>query len=272
MPDAGLFREVSPPAPLSAFVRRVWGLDLPADGSPERIVPDGCCEIVLTLEGQMLGAAPNGEPAVRPRTILVGQMSRATAVQPLGPVRLVGIRLHPWAAAAFLGCSASDATDRVIDLRVASPALHAGLCSATEGVPHLSSAMAGVIAALQAYVARRPRPGSTVEYCVELIRASPELRVRELARRIGWSEHRLQRTFAVEVGIAPKALARITRIQRAIRLAEREPRQTWAGIAARCGYVDQSHLVRDFGELAGCTPTSLRAEPQPLRDRLLFRD
>ncbi len=33
------YREVSPPPPLSTFVRRVWSLDLPAAGAPERIVP-----------------------------------------------------------------------------------------------------------------------------------------------------------------------------------------------------------------------------------------
>ncbi|NIX22302.1 MAG: hypothetical protein GWN07_21705, partial [Actinobacteria bacterium] len=40
-------------------------------------------------------------------------------------------------------------------------------------------------------------------------------------------------------------------------------------VAARCGYADQSHLVRDFGDLLGETPTSFvgRGRRVPIRSR-----
>ena len=87
-----------------------------------------------------------------------------------------------------------------------------------------------------------------------MIRANPAVAVSRLARRLGWSERRLQRTFAAQVGIPPKTLARITRVQHAIRVAETRPQQTWASIAAGCGYVDQPHLIREFGQLRGAHP------------------
>ncbi|MEU4567367.1 hypothetical protein [Micromonospora sp. NPDC023956] len=34
-------------------------------------------------------------------------------------------------------------------------------------------------------------------------------------------------------------------------------RAGWATPAARCGYYDQSHLIRDFHESAGARPTDL---------------
>jgi AraC-like DNA-binding protein len=96
--------------------------------------------------------------------------------------------------------------------------------------------------------------------------------VGSLARHLGWSERHLQRVFRVRVGIGPKALARITRVQRAILLAQRNSRLTWAAIAARSGFVDQSHLIREFRRLAGDLPTALRQGRSQLRDRLLIRD
>jgi AraC-like DNA-binding protein len=276
-PDPGIgtlpprYHEASPPA-LSAFVRRVWSLDLPAASTPERIVPDGCCEIVFTLDGQVLGSEAGERLNPRPAAILVGQMSRPTLVQAVGAVRLVGIRLHPWAAAEFLGLAAGDFTDQVVDLRLASPALHTLLRPVADRDGDPAVAVTRVIAALSAYAGGRPRPCPAARLAVEMIRGNPAVGVSQLARWLGWSERRLQRTFAAQVGIPPKTLARITRVQHAIRVAEARPQQTWASIAAGCGYVDQPHLVREFGQLAGCTPTALRAEPQPLRDRLLLRD
>ncbi len=266
------YREVSPAPPLSTFVRRVWSLALPAASAPERIVPDGCCEIVLTLDGHVVGGAPGNPLHRRPDAILVGQMSRVTMVQPLGPARLIGIRLHPWAAAEFLELAAGDLRDRIVDLRLASGRLHALFSPLVDHGPQPVPAVARVLTALEEYVAHRPRPRAVARGAVEMIRSNPRVVVSDVARRLGWSERRLQRVFTTEVGIPPKTFARITRVQHAIHCAESHPERTWASVAAGCGYVDQSHLVRDFGELAGCTPMALRGEPQPMRDRLLLRD
>ncbi|TIS82827.1 MAG: helix-turn-helix transcriptional regulator, partial [Mesorhizobium sp.] len=50
--------------------------------------------------------------------------------------------------------------------------------------------------------------------------------------------------------------SRIVRFNRALRLSS-EPTADWADVAADCGYADQAHLVREFRELAGETPTAL---------------
>lgn len=79
----------------------------------------------------------------------------------------------------------------------------------------------------------------------------------ELATELGWSHRRLIARYRDCVGVAPKLVARITRFERvSVRLGMGAD---LAVAAAECGYFDQAHLAREVRELAGITPTELRA-------------
>ena len=76
-----------------------------------------------------------------------------------------------------------------------------------------------------------------------------------IAGKLSMTRRHLERRFLATVGIGPKRLARITRFQRAVRVLEKaDPRRRGALTAAACGYSDQAHFIRDFRELAGCSP------------------
>jgi AraC-like DNA-binding protein len=97
--------------------------------------------------------------------------------------------------------------------------------------------------------------------------------VAQLVREVGWSRRHFTARFREQVGLPPKTLARVLRFERAARMGERRGSRSWADVAAACGYYDQAHLVRDFQDLAGCTPTEFErgllpglqspAEPMP---------
>lgn len=80
--------------------------------------------------------------------------------------------------------------------------------------------------------------------------------VAEVADTVGWSVRRLSGRFGAELGVPPKAAARIARFDRTRRrLQSAFPAQTLAELAVECGYYDQAHLARDFRELAGLPPS-----------------
>ena len=100
-----------------------------------------------------------------------------------------------------------------------------------------------------------------VEGAVKGVLASRGLaRVGALARTAGLSDRQLERRFRSAVGLAPKLFSRIVRFQRVVRLARRSAQAGWAETAARCGYADQAHLVRDVRAFSGATPSALRAD------------
>jgi AraC-like DNA-binding protein len=87
-----------------------------------------------------------------------------------------------------------------------------------------------------------------------LVETDGGVAVGALAGELGWSRKRIVARFREEVGLPPKALARVARFERAKRLAEAEERPNWARIAVESGYYDQSHLSNEFRRITGSTP------------------
>lgn len=80
--------------------------------------------------------------------------------------------------------------------------------------------------------------------------------VTELTAKLGWSRKHLAARFHDEIGMPPKAVARIARFTHAQRLARSGTETGWAAVAAASGYADQAHLTREFRELAGISPAA----------------
>lgn len=89
-----------------------------------------------------------------------------------------------------------------------------------------------------------------------IITSGGRTRISVLAEKLGRSRKHLASGFSDAIGIGPKTLSRIVRFNRALGLS-RQQTVDWADIAADCGYADQAHLVREFRDLAGETPTAL---------------
>jgi AraC-like DNA-binding protein len=85
------------------------------------------------------------------------------------------------------------------------------------------------------------------------------LPIRRLAGEVGWSHKHLITRFTQQVGLPPKTAARLIRFDAVRRrLATHRPTR-WDQLAAECGYADQAHLIRDFHQFTGATPTAFLA-------------
>jgi AraC-like DNA-binding protein len=84
-----------------------------------------------------------------------------------------------------------------------------------------------------------------------------------IAAEIGWSRKHLIEKFREHVGLPPKVVARIMRFNRALRLLQRDEAARWTDIAYSAGYYDQAHMIRDFHEFAGATPTGFARSLAP---------
>jgi AraC-like DNA-binding protein len=266
MSDHIEYREIEPSPALAPFVRCLWHLSGPADAAREAqpIVPDGCAEIVLNLGDPFLRV--NGGTHVQPAAMLVGQLTGPVVVIPTGVVDVWGVRFQPWGAAACLGTPLIELREATIALDDVLPSL-TSLGSEVHDRRSNPGAEPVLMAGLARWVSSCRVPDSGVRAAVELVtRATTLPSVRSLAATLGRSTRWVQRTFRDTVGLSPKMLVRINRVQRAIRVAISRPARSWSAIAADVGYFDQAHLVRDFRQIVGCTPSDFAARDRTITD------
>jgi len=261
------YSEIPPRPPLNDFVECFWTLD--GDGpvpgaSPDRILPDGCVELILNF-GERFSQHVGNQRKLQPRNFLVGQMSGPILISPNGAVQLLGIRFHPGGTQPFLRVPMNELTDQVTELGTLSTELERELLLVSEHVPSLPDKIAAVEAALTARLLRSSPDSSATRLASRIVHSAGLISVDQLASDAGISSRQLERRFLREIGVGPKLLGRILRFQQVFRAVDRED-AAWASIALECGYYDQAHLIRDFNQFAGQTPSLLLAAQSALTE------
>jgi AraC-like DNA-binding protein len=81
------------------------------------------------------------------------------------------------------------------------------------------------------------------------------VRMPELAAYSGIGNRQFDRMFGERFGMRPKLYARIVRFQSALDCKARSSTKSWTDVAHEFGYHDQMHMIHDFEEFTGETPT-----------------
>ena len=91
----------------------------------------------------------------------------------------------------------------------------------------------------------------------------PQIDVNTLAESACLGYRQFKRVFSNYVGMSPKEYYRVVRFQRALYLLQNHPGMEFVDLAYSCGFYDPSHLVKDFKEFTGCSPTQYLSSHSP---------
>lgn len=78
----------------------------------------------------------------------------------------------------------------------------------------------------------------------------------DVARDAAVGLRHLQRLFPEATGLTLREFARVRRLREALALRLTPDAPAWSRIAAGAGFVDHSHLTREFLALIGVAPTA----------------
>jgi len=262
---AGMLLTRVPPPSLRFVVRSMWAAEPgPADALAhpvprrEHVLPTGDMHLVFRLADTPLRLFADPDDSTGwtvGHAIVGGARSAFYAREVAAPTASVGAQLRPGAAWALFGTPASALAERHTPLDALWGAAAGDALELLQGLPTPSARLD----ALEALLVRRlaPRPLALHPAVARGLRGIADgTPVRELVRASGYSHRHFAALFKEATGLAPKRLQRVLRFQRL--LATAPGTVPWAELALALGYSDQSHCIREFGDIAGMSPEAYR--------------
>jgi AraC-like DNA-binding protein len=244
-----------PRPPLRQIVDRLWHVESSTPhAEPDTICPDGRAEIIVHV-GAPMRERRDGIDRSQPRHLLVGQMDHPVTVAPTGAVRMVGATLAPAALYQLLPMPQDRLAGQIVDLESIWGRWTRQTAERIAAVTDPGLALDCFERSLEALLPFRAHDAAPMALVVtRLERSGGHASVAALAAQCGLGRRQFERRFREQIGLPPRLFGRIVRFQRAFHALGRE---SGASIAARCGYADQAHLVREVRRFAGLTPTLL---------------
>lgn len=263
-----------PTPPLSEYVEVIW---LGEGGSPghqlERVLPTGSMGIIVGLSTDDLTVIDRLDHARMDRfgsAIMIGPHAKHFVIDAADQAAVLGVHFRPGGARPFLGCPA----DELFDIHVSLDCLWGdGAGRFRErllGCESPDAMLADVERAMAARLLNSKSRDAAVAFAIAALSSkSNRPTTAALADRLGWSQRHFIEAFRGEVGFTPKMFGRIQRFQQAIDCVEASSGVVdWAGIAACCGYYDQSHLIHDFRDFVDLTPSAYLRQRGPNRNHV----
>lgn len=258
-------RRLSPPVALSGLVADYVDYTMAGwPGGVHRAPPSAYVAVVINLAGQLLVSDGRDGGTTSAQATVGGLRDSPVMVGYEGGEQGVQLALTPAGARSLLGVPAAAVAGQVVPLDEVIGREGIELVERLAGVAGAEARRLVVEAFLVGRLGRFPdgRESSLAAWRA-VVASGGRVPVRLVAERAGWSRRHLDSLLAAEVGVAPKALARVVRFSMTRRGLLGAARPSLTAAAASFGYADQAHLTREWQALAGCAPSTWMAEELP---------
>jgi len=202
-----------------------------------RVVPDGCADIIFTRN-------PNSTALVA-----VGAMTRFEEFE-LPPGQFtVGVRFHPGMWTGHLKVKGNEITDQALPLENLWGARAQNLMDRLNNANTPDECMNLLACELPSI----SRPTAIQRAFICMREWHGQVSLDDVANQCGLSTRQFRRACLEQTGLSPKFLARVLRFRNALAKVTSQAGEH-AGLAAECGYFDQSHFIAEFRYFSGRTP------------------
>lgn len=249
-------------AELNAFVKCAWTLESPALAveQKQRIVPDGCMEMIFHY-GDLYRQYQNDEEyIIQPRCFVFGQITLPLDIAPSGATGIFAVRFNPDGFLPFSQLNAQQMENRAVPLAE----LFGGIGLRLEEEVLTAKSTTERIRIVETFLLDKLRETETannvVKSCVNaMLNLNGQVNVGHLSEQLKINRRQLERKFAANVGLSPKQLNKIIRLQTALKMLLEKRFDNLTDLAYEASYYDQAHFIKDFKEFTGLSPKKFYA-------------
>lgn len=247
------------PSPaLESIISCYWTLEVPAaeDVQRQRIVPDGTIEMAFILGDDIKRYTSEEDFIIQPRSMVLGQIIDPFYIEPTGYVNTFAIRFYPYGFANFVSVSLKDLakTETPIEMlfgEEVAQKLEQDIIQATDTKQRIAIIECFLRNKLNDQVMVSNIVGSTID---TLLATKGSASINDILEGNLSKRRQLERMFVKQVGISPKQLGKLIRLQSALKMLLNQEDESLTNIAYNNEYYDQAHFTKDFKEFTGVSP------------------
>lgn len=270
------YQTFQPHADLSSLVKCYWTLEIPAvaDAQKQRIIPDGCLEMAFILGDDIKRYTSDEAFILQPRAMVLGQTIDPFYIQPTGYVNTFAVRFYPYGFANFVTLPIQKLANTETPL-----AMLFGEQAARELEQKMirASATKERIEIIEDFLFNKLRSEATIDNIVKLtidtiMATKGSVAINDILKEDLSKRRQLERKFLKQIGVSPKQLGKVIRLQTALKMLLSRQSENLTRIAYDSAYYDQAHFIKDFKEFTGINPKEFMDDGTMTLSSLFYKE
>ena len=257
------YQVYTPTSELQPFIKCFWSLEDERQDEPvkQRVLPDGCMEMIFHYEDLYQQYFEDGSSIIQPKSFVFGQITKYIEIAPTGISGILSARFLPDGISPFLNIPLTSFENKAVPITEIfgedGKNLEEHVINASDNYERIKL--------IETFLLSKLTEQKTIDVitksCIDLIFLSQgQIGSAELADKMKINRRNMERKFISAIGISPKQLARVARLQATLKMLEQKNVASLTEIAYENGYYDQAHFIKDFREFTGMSPKSFFAE------------
>jgi hypothetical protein len=266
-----------PPHPtLAPLIKCYWTLEVPPNGDYQRqlILPDGCIEMFFILGDDVKRYTSDNKFIIQPREMILGQITKPFYVEPTGYVNSFAVRFYPYGFANFVSVPIRKLANKETPLQLLfdrdeSETLGQKIKKAADTKTRIKIVEGFLLNKMKHQTTIDSIVKSTVDAILLTKGGKPinSILKNELSKR-----RLIERKFFGKVGISPKKLSRVIRLQAVLRMLLNRKSESLTKLAYDNDYFDQAHFTKDFKEFTGTTPKEFLQDGKMILSSIIYQN
>jgi len=276
------YQTFQPHPDLAPFVKCYWSLEVQAENDPERqrIIPDGCIEMAFILGDDIKRytfhsrrRASKEEFILQPRAMVLGHTIEPFYIEPTGYVNTFAIRFYPYGFANFVTIPIKKLANKETPIELLfgeenSKALVQNINQATDSIQRIEI--------IEKFLLDILKDKTTIDKIVKmtvdaLLSTNGSATIGSILKEDLSKRRQLERNFIKQIGVSPKQLGKVIRLQTALKMLLNKKSGNLTNIAYESDYFDQAHFIKDFKEFTGVNPKAFLGSENMALSTLFYK-